>query len=333
MIVVHGFSCTIFKMTKNGITLVGNNEDYIYPKTRVWFTSRETNLKGCIFFGYENYWPLGGMNEDGLFFDWALTPVKKYKSSDNNITINNSVCELMLQKCSTVDEALNFINNYNIQEIKNSHMLIADRFGTSAIVEWDGNEICTIKKQGEYQILANFNLCGTPDSWKTSGRYYDVEEKLKKCDSLTVEYIRDCLKLVHQSGNYPTLYSNVYDMQNGLVYVYYQHNYNYVHVFDLKKELLNGSNRYNLSGFFPQVISEEFISLDFKKKYNKKELSSLGVQLNEIKEYDKALCVYEYYLKLYSDDRDCLTSLIELSSILKDDKRLKKYSKMKDKMK
>jgi len=43
--------------------LVGNNEDYNIPHTRVWFIPAENGHYGRVYFGYDNWSPQGGMND------------------------------------------------------------------------------------------------------------------------------------------------------------------------------------------------------------------------------------------------------------------------------
>ncbi|MGD2034778.1 MAG: carcinine hydrolase/isopenicillin-N N-acyltransferase family protein [Bacteroidales bacterium] len=323
---VIGYSCTIFSITKDGKTLVGNNEDYIKPNTKVWITPTSNTDYGCIFFTFDAFWPLGGMNSEGLFFDWALTTVQNYKKSNDKKDVRGSVCKLMLQNCANVKEAIDFIENYNIHELKNAHMLIADKLGNSAVIEWNGNDISVIKNEQDYQVLTNFNIYDAKESRLKSGRYCKASEQLEKCDTLTVDFVKEVLKCVHQNGKYPTLYSNVYDLQNQLVYVYYRHNYEYVHVFDIKKELDN-EIKSDLAIFFPQVILSEFSEIDFKKRYNNKELKILGLELQKIEEYNKAAITFEYDLELYPDSDESLKHLIDIYAILNNDKKTKKYTK------
>src|SRR5512133_3528435 len=74
------FPCTIFKLTRNGATLVGNNEDYSDPETRVWFLPPKANMHGRVYFGFANGFAQGGVNDAGLFFDWvAGVPSKDAK--------------------------------------------------------------------------------------------------------------------------------------------------------------------------------------------------------------------------------------------------------------
>ena len=60
---------------------------------------------------------------------------------------------------------------------------------------------------------------------------------------LTVAQFRDVLKATQRSSNNviaTTLYSNIYDLTNGLVYLYYLHDFADEIVFNLRQELKKG---------------------------------------------------------------------------------------------
>ena len=66
-------ACTAFMMSDGENVLVCNNEDYKIPYTRVWFVPAEKGQYGRVYFGYDNWSPQGGMNDQGLFFDFFAT--------------------------------------------------------------------------------------------------------------------------------------------------------------------------------------------------------------------------------------------------------------------
>ncbi|MFH0735267.1 MAG: hypothetical protein V1773_11355 [bacterium] len=66
---VDCFGCSMIKITKNGITIVGNNEDQMNPNTRIWFEHGQNGNYRVAYVGFDNLYPQGGMNEAGLVFD------------------------------------------------------------------------------------------------------------------------------------------------------------------------------------------------------------------------------------------------------------------------
>ncbi|MFA9452999.1 MAG: hypothetical protein ACERK6_03715 [Candidatus Aminicenantaceae bacterium] len=61
--------CTFFMSTLKGITYFGNNEDFSDEKTNIWFIPAQEGKFGYMYFSYDNGWPQGGMNDQGLCFD------------------------------------------------------------------------------------------------------------------------------------------------------------------------------------------------------------------------------------------------------------------------
>ena len=76
-------ACTIFMASKEGKTLVGNNEDWVDPASHVWFIPASEGRYGRVYFGFGTELPQGGMNEQGLFMDFAAVPYRPYSFSPN----------------------------------------------------------------------------------------------------------------------------------------------------------------------------------------------------------------------------------------------------------
>lgn len=321
-------ACTIFNITMDGKTLVGNNEDFIYSDSKVWFIPKTEDSYGYMLFGFgsNSYWPMGGMNSEGLFFDDALTPSINFKYDPNKITTNHSVAELMLKKCSTTEEAIRFLKNYNINTLKISHMMIVDKLGKSAIIEWCEDSICVFVKEKNYQILTNFNIYSKP-AIVDYGRYGVCERYLRNCNTASIDYVKKILNAVHQKGEYTTVYSNIYDLTERKVYVYYRHNFSYKYVFDIKEELDKGWHMIDLTILFPEVIMQEYNLLDQRKKYSEKQLLDLGSQLVELGKFNEAIDVYTFNIKLYPKSKEGYRMIINVYYIKGNDKKKNKYLK------
>ena len=71
-------ACTAFcALDATGRVLVGNNEDYNNPRTKIRFIPAEPGSYGRMYVGFDDLWPQGGMNERGLWFDGFATPAVK----------------------------------------------------------------------------------------------------------------------------------------------------------------------------------------------------------------------------------------------------------------
>lgn len=61
-------ACTAFCAAAKGRVLVGNNEDFGNPRSRIWFVPAEKGRHGRVLLGFDDGFAQGGMNEKGLLF-------------------------------------------------------------------------------------------------------------------------------------------------------------------------------------------------------------------------------------------------------------------------
>ena len=65
-----------------------------------------------------------------------------------------------------------------------------------------------------------------------------------------MELIRNILEKTRQEGNSLTIYSNIYDLKQGMVHVYNLRNFEEVVVMNLAEELKKGPRRLELPSLF-----------------------------------------------------------------------------------
>src|SRR3954454_13332178 len=105
------FGCTIFCAAANGHVFFGNNEDspHSYP-SMMWFVPASSVAHGRVCFGWFSF-AQGGMNDQGLAIDWAITPPQG-RGSPTNPPLDGSVVERVLANCSTVQEAIHLFETH-----------------------------------------------------------------------------------------------------------------------------------------------------------------------------------------------------------------------------
>ena len=119
MLTVNSVSaCTFCMATLDGKTFFGSNEDFWDSDTNIWFYPAEEGKYGRVFFGYNNGFPQGGMNDQGLSFDGASTPESNLKISRGKKSHNGYLIEKILEECATVEEALKIVEEYNFTELR-----------------------------------------------------------------------------------------------------------------------------------------------------------------------------------------------------------------------
>ena len=247
------YACTGFCISQGDLVLVGNNEDWKNPFTKVWYVPAEDDTYGRVYFGFDNFAPQGGMNEKGLVFDGFATSPHKVKKSLNKPTYGGNFMDMVMSQCATVDEVLKIFDKYNLEFMERAMFFIADENGESAIIE--GDQI--IRKDGKYQIITNFYQSEVKDRKIPCDRYKIADAILKDADEISVDLCKRVLTATHNEGQTPTVYSNVYDLKKRIVYLYHFHNFQNVVKIDLAEELKKGPRRMDLPALFPRIYSAE----------------------------------------------------------------------------
>lgn len=252
-------ACTVFNISNTNQVLVGNNEDYTRTDTKVWFVPSENGKYGKMCFGFDLKYPQGGMNDQGLFFDWfaigALKPCPvqpgqmlpgdiKLDSTPSLLELlafystNENANNLLLENCKTVDEALSFYKKYYEPSFGYAQLMVVDQNGSSAVItwDWDKNELKIDKKNGDYQIIGS----GTQV----------VEPKLIEGDyEFSADYIQTFLE---DASNDATRYSNIYDLKSGTVKVFNMRDYKKSVTINLSDELKKGKADYPLESYIAE---------------------------------------------------------------------------------
>ena len=159
-------------------------------------------------------------------------------------------------------------------------MFVVDKNGDAAIIEGE----TVVRNSDAYQIVTNFRPSRIPENqrpcrwpaWSCS-RYKKAEKMLLDFGAPTVENFRDILQATHRSTYNPlgtTQYSNVYDLTNGLVYVYFLHDFDNEFLFNLKEELNRGRHYFDLPSLFGKALQTANMvythaSPDFRISYPK----------------------------------------------------------------
>ena len=247
---VRAFSCTIFYFSSNSIILAGNNEDWKDPNSKMWFYPSEGNKYGWIKFGWGSGFPQGGMNDQGLFWDGTAGPYLEMPYSESNKEkYSGPLMEKVIVECADISEAIEVFSNYYCEDQYKAQYLVGDSKHNSMIVEGDS----IIEMEDNYLILTNFYHSNPELGGYPCWRYNTANEMLAGNDNCTTYLIGSVLSATHQEGKYPTQYSQIYDLQNCQIYLFYYHNYEEFILIDLRKELDHGYRSFDIPGLFSRV--------------------------------------------------------------------------------
>jgi len=268
----------MYKLTVNGITMVGNNEDSWGRDARIWFEPGTNGRFGMVCVGYARKQPNpdGAMNEHGLAFD-AFTMHRKPnipEKDPNKKDFAYAHIRSIMQQCKTVDEVYAFLEKLNLHILNGSPIfnggmfLFVDKSGKYLVVEADK---LTLGNDDEF-VLANFSIADTKDLTTVKMERYcngvaflkhkTPETSLSFCTALS-----DTMSVNRAKAGNGTLYTNIYDLNEGLIHLYFYHDYSQSLTFNLKEELAKGAHSYPLTELFPgNEIFRKF--LDYKTPQN-----------------------------------------------------------------
>jgi hypothetical protein len=199
------------------------------------------------------------MNDQGLFFDYFSVKKLDIKQSGDKPRFPGPYTDTMMAKCATVEDVLEMLSKYYLEWNPKIQMFVVDKTGDSAIIE--GETI--VRNSDAYQVVTNFRLSRIPENEKpcewpawSCSRYKKAEKMLLDFNTPTVAHFREILQVTHRSSYNligTTQYSNIYDLTNGLVYVYFLHDFDNEIIFNLREELKKGRHYCDL----PLLFGEE----------------------------------------------------------------------------
>ncbi len=196
-------ACTIAVLTDGKQAFFCNNEDWSNPRTRIWFLPASEGRYGGAFVGFDDGWAQGGVNTEGLAFDWvagfkgsALEPRRK--------ALRGNPSEQMLRTCATLDQAIAFYQAYEEPGLQYARVMVAERSGASAVLS---------ARDGRLVI-------DRLDRSRAFGYGGEVATGMLSAAAVTVEAAAGILRAARQSGRFPTQYSNVFDLKTGEIFIY-----------------------------------------------------------------------------------------------------------------
>lgn len=258
----NSYGCSMIKLTKNGKTIVGNNEDWYNPNTRIWFETSKNGGFGAMYVGYENMFPQGGMNEAGLVFDGFGQSYRAVTDTTGKLKISpGDLYKKIMRECATVDEVKNLFNQYNRSFWSSSVLRFVDKSGK--YLYFDGDSLII----GDNATFVQTNV--RPYENKECWRLEKAKRLVANSYNTSIDYCASVMDSVHQGGNWGgSVYTTIYDLNEGKIYLYYFYDYKHVVTFDLKDELLKGDRFLIMPELFPENEYGQKFHTEFNKIYS-----------------------------------------------------------------
>jgi hypothetical protein len=256
-------ACTIFTISDEDTVFFGNNEDYSNPNTYYWVDTPGDGKYGGVYFGFDNFWPQGGINEKGLAFDINSLPEAPLNPHPEHPYFNDYEGYSILRNCATVEEVIEHVQQFNWGSAMGGQVHVADASGDAVVIGpgIDGELAFTRKTAGDgFIISTNFNVAEGYEYDNECDRYETTLDMLSAVgteEELTLDYVSSVLDAVHVQGmGTNTLYSTVYDLKNGKIFVYYYHKYDEVVELNVAETISAVKEPAALSELFPSPTVE-----------------------------------------------------------------------------
>lgn len=230
-------ACTIFVLTGPDRTLFCNNEDWSNPNTRIWFEPGGKPFPsgaaayGYGYVGFDDGWAQGGVNTEGLAFDWVAGFNEIWERTPGMKTAGGNSAQRMLETCATVEAAAAFFRKHWEPAFSHAKILVADRTGTSAIIG---------AKDGRLEVAVLHRSRG----FGFAGRI--VERMLAENPEPDPSNAARILRAALQEGQYATKYSNVFDLKTGDIFLYRFPEHEGAVKLNLADELKRGRHSYDI---------------------------------------------------------------------------------------
>ncbi|MEX0274464.1 MAG: tetratricopeptide repeat protein [Flavobacteriaceae bacterium] len=256
-------ACSMYKLTKNGKTLVGNNEDWYSPNGQFWFEIGDKDTFGVMYMGFLDNFAQGAINEAGLMFDGFWEPYLEVRNTKGKLEIPiGDALKNVMQTMVTVEEVRSYLQTINLSSLVDGQIVLVDRSGTYLIVEGDemfiGDE--------DEKTFSNFYYSQVASVDEVRLDYYQKGRSYIKATDMesTLGYCSEAMEHFAQSGLAPTQYSTVYDLNTLTIRVYLFHDFSNFIELDLRDEMKKGNHRTMIADLFPK----ESIGHAHYRKYN-----------------------------------------------------------------
>ena len=269
-------ACTIFVLTDTNRVLFCNNEDWSNPKSRIWFVPRGEGHLGCACVGFDDGQPQGGLNTDGLAFDWVAGYVEKWEPDARMESIQGIPCERMLETCATVEDAIAFFRKYREFGFSRAKILVADKTGASVIIG---------AREGQLQIERSNECRG----FGYGGRILDgmLAKPIEPTVANGVSILKACL--FPRAGQYATKYSNIYDLKFGDIYLFRLWEQSEEVKLNLDAELKKGAHYYDIPQISQQLTLAPMPLLDSMQRSSFTRLQPISDREPDLTEHLRAI--------------------------------------------
>ncbi|MEM1283617.1 MAG: tetratricopeptide repeat protein [Chlamydiota bacterium] len=238
----------MYKVTLDGKTIVGNNEDWITPNTQIWFENKDAGRYSVMYVGFMGM-AQGAINEMGLVVDGFATNWLSVEKSNGKIEMDlDDALRTAMRTMNTVEEVKAYYESLDLSEMAQYQLVYIDKSGTYLIIE--GDEMI-IGDESE-KTFSNFYYSQMSSIKDVPLAYYQrgIEYLDSTKSHVTRDYCSSVMKNMIQTDITATQYSTIYDLTEMKVRVYYYHDFEEFIELDLQEEFKKDDYEVNMADLF-----------------------------------------------------------------------------------
>jgi hypothetical protein len=243
-------ACSMYKITKDGKTIVGNNEDWFSPNSQFWFEKGKKGTYNVMYMGLLNNFAQGAINSQGLVFDGFANDYLEVKNTKGKISvpIGEAVRNIMQTK-SNVAEVKAYLETIDLSSLSEGQLVFVDKSGEYLIVE--GDEL--IIGSAPEQCFSNFYYSQIESTDEVDLSTF--KGGMKFLEESSSESTLDFTGEVMQSMSSPegfTQYSTIYDLEKLTVRIYLYSDYSRYVEFSLLEKFKEENHSVMIVDLFPK---------------------------------------------------------------------------------
>lgn len=254
-------ACSTYKITASGKTMVGSNYDSWYTNPVIWFepTGYGAAFSGARREGEYAVAPQTGLNEYGLAFVTLSAPPQQSSAvltGKKQIPNRSAFLKDILHSCRTVEEVRTYMEQYDRSLLFSEVLLYTDSSGHYLIAE---PYVLTLGDDSAY-VLANFCPSTITDFSEIKQERYvngkafvsnKIDSSLAFCRAMS-----DTMHVCREKIGDGTLLTSILDLKQGVIHLYFYHDYKHHAQLNLHDELAKGEHRIEIASLFP--VNEEY---------------------------------------------------------------------------
>lgn len=196
------------------------------------------------------YGSVDGINEHGVAIAILSSTKVSYPKKSRQITISDfAITRLILDKASSVDEAIELIRPFNLfgYPVESFHFIVADSLGNAAIIEYVNGELVVTTNEKNYIVITNTLIYNNERNvMRKCDRYKNINEVLNRSNGIITE--KDALGLLEiNKAKNQEVWSSVFNLTQRKMIIKF-HNDDNIYEFRIKADKTVDFNIIDITG-------------------------------------------------------------------------------------